>query len=406
MSWPYQALGGVFRAADALLAKGVLPKALLPGTAPEALIKAAGATPAASTREGLQQLVAAIEADSTLSFFGRVSLRWDMIRLLRNAQRIEDAHRANPGFGEAPVVAPIFILGLPRSGTTFLHGVLAEDADNLVPRNWQTIFPAPRPADFNPVVDRRAREVDRQLKIFGSLAPGFSGMHPITADSPQECSEITAHVMQSLRFDTTYRVPKYFAWLEAQGHLDAFAFHRRFLQYLQNGVASRWVLKCPDHTFSLDAILQTYPDARFVVVHRDPMAVLGSVAHLTAVLRRPFLQNIDPAEIGAQVAARWIEGANLLLHFDQRPEVAPSRKIHVHYADLTNAPLAAIARIYAHFGLPLREKSLAAISRHIEARPRGGYGEHLPYMLEQFQINPQAVQPQFASYVSHYCQEG
>ena len=85
---------------------------------------------------------------------------------------------------------------------------------------------------------------------------------------------------------------------------------KRFLQYLQAGTPARWVLKCPDHTFSLDAILAVYPDARFVVVHRDPIAVLGSVAHLTEVLRKPFLKNIDPAEIGAQVGTRWIEGAN------------------------------------------------------------------------------------------------
>ena len=205
-------------------------------------------------------------------------------------------------------------------------------------------------------------------KYSAGLAPGFSDLHPITADSPQECSEITAHVFQSLRFDTTLRVPCYFAWLERYGHLDAFAFHSRFLQYLQDGTASRWVLKCPDHTFSLDAILQTYPDARFIVVHRDPIAVLGSVAHLTEVLRKPFLRNIDAAEIGAQVTSRWTEGANLLLEFDRRPDVAPERKIHLHYHELTGTPLTTIERIYAHFGLTLGPQALAAISKRM-SRP-------------------------------------
>ena len=380
----------------------MVPKALLPSTSPDALIEAAGADPAPAAREGLRQLIAAIEADSKLTFFGKVSLRWDMIRLLRNAQQVEDA-QGNASIATAPVQAPLFILGLPRSGTTFLHSLLAEDCDNQVPRNWQTIYPGSRPDDFDPQTDRRARAVDRQLKLFAGLAPGFAGMHPITADSPQECSEITAHVFQSLRFDTTFRVPTYLHWVETHGHRDAFEFHKRFLQYLQAGVPGRWVLKCPDHTFSLDAITAVYPDARFVVVHRDPIAVLGSVAHLTEVLRKPFLSNIDPAEIGAQVGARWIEGANLLLAFDRRPDIEPARKIHVHYEELTASPLAVIERIYSQFGLPLRAQAVAAISRAVSAKPRGGYGHHAPYSLETFKLSQQALQTQFAPYVSQYC---
>jgi hypothetical protein len=397
----YSALSKAFGFADMMV-----PKALLPSVKPDVLIATAGTNPARQSREGLRQLISAIEADSDLSFFGKLSLRWDMIRLLRNAQLIEDAHRANPALGQALVTAPIFILGLPRSGTTFLHRVLAEDTDNLVPRNWQTIYPAPRPADFDPTTDKHARIVDRQLKLFAGLAPGFSNLHPITADSPQECSEITSHVFQSLRFDTVFRIPKYLAWLETHTHRDAFEFHRKFLQYLQNGVASRWVLKCPDHTFSLDAILQVYPDARFVVVHRDPIAVLGSVAHLTQILRMPFLNNIDSGEIGTQVAKRWTLGANLLLEFDQRTDIETVRKIHVHYNDLVSAPLATIARIYAQFDLPLRPEALADISRYVNARPDGGYGKHAPYSMETFKISTEALQVQFAPYVSQYCREG
>ncbi len=399
MPGAYQALGSAFRAADK-----IVPRSLLPRTDPDALIAASRTNPDAGAREGLAQLISAIERDSELSFFGRLSLRWDMIRLLRNAQLVEDAHRANPALGATEVAAPIFILGLPRSGTTFLHGLLAEDSENLVPRNWQTIYPAPRPANFNATTDKKARMVDAQLKTFAGLAPGFNELHPITADSPQECSEITAHVFQSLRFDTTFRVPEYLAWIEARGHQDAFQFHRKFLQFLQNGVASRWILKCPDHTFSLDAILQVYPDARFVVVHRDPIAVLGSVAHLTGVLRKPFLKNIDPGEIGAQVSERWIEGANMLLAFDEREDVPASRKIHVHYDELTAAPLAVIERIYGRFGLHLCPEAIAAISRQEAARPRGGYGRHAPYSLEAFKISTQALRGQFAPYVNRYCQ--
>jgi len=393
------AIAGGLRAADPFV-----PRFLLPDSKPEKLIAAAKANPDAGARAGLARLLESIEAESDLALFGRLALHWDMRRLLENAQLVADAHRDNPALAQREIEAPIFILGLPRSGTSYLHSLMAEDPDNLVPRNWQTMFPAPRPKNFDPAQDKNARMVDRQFALFAGMAPGFEDMHPTSADSPQECSEITAHVFQSLRFDTTHRVPGYFAWLEAHGHDAALEYHKKFLQFLQQGLTGRWVLKCPDHTFTLDAILRAYPDARFVIVHRDPIAVLGSVAHLTEVLRKPFLKNIDQAEIGAQVAERWTQGANLLLEFDRREDVPAERKYHLHYNELTAAPLAAIARIYAQFGLSPADGAFAAMSRVIEAKPQGGYAKHAPYRLDAFKLNLPALTAAFAPYVTEYCQ--
>ncbi len=385
------------------LADRLVPDTAVSVADSQALIRAAGGSPAPDAVEGLEQLLSSIRMESELSLFGRVSLRWDFIRLLRNAQLIEDAHAANPALAAAPIKAPLFILGLPRSGTSFLHMLMAEDPGSQVPRNWQMIYPAPRPAGFNPEGDKRVARVDKQLDLFNGLAPGFRELHPIYADSPQECSEITAHVFQSLRFDSTHRVPSYFAWLEAHGHDDAFHFHKKFLQFLQDGTPLRWVLKCPDHTFTLDAILRVYPDARFVILHRDPIKVLGSVAHLTQVLRKPFLRGIDAGEIGAQVAGRWMQGANLLLKFDQRADISASRKLHVQYEEFTEAPLAAMARIYAHFGEELTEPAIQAMNRMIKAKPSGGYGRHAPYRLEAFKLSVPALQTAFLPYVQQYC---
>lgn len=386
------------------LANRIIPDSAFQVGDVDTLLRAAGANPSPSALAGLQELLASIRAESDLSLFGRLALRWDLIRLLRNAQLIEDAHAANPALAAAPVQNPLFILGLPRSGTSFLHDLMAQDAGSQVPRNWQMIYPAPRPAGFKPAGDKRVVKVDKQLDLFNGLAPGFRELHPIYADSPQECSEITAHVFQSLRFDSTHRVPSYFNWLEAHGHDDALLFHKKFLQFLQNGRSERWVLKCPDHTFTLDAILRVYPDARFVILHRDPIAVLGSVAHLTQVLRQPFLRNIDAGEIGAQVSSRWIQGANLLLQFDQRDDVPASRKFHMQYEEFTAAPLAAVQRIYAHFNEDLTSSAGQAMEALIKAKPRGGYGRHAPYRLENFKLSAASLQNGFLPYVQQYCQ--
>jgi hypothetical protein len=379
------------------------PDRLLPKLTGDSLIKAAGASISSGAEYGLRLLTASLAADSELTMFGRLSTHWDFVRLLRNAALIEQKLIENPAIAAAPVTAPIFILGLPRSGTTFLHDLLARDPANLVPRVWQTIYPEPRTKNFDAAHDRRAKIVNSQLKFFGGISPEFPQLHPIDADSPQECSEITSQVFQSLRFDTTFVVPEYLAWIDAHGHQEAFEFHRKFLQVLQHGAdGERWVLKCPDHSFCLDAIVRTYPDARFIVVHRDPMKVFASVAHLTEILRRPFLKNIDPVEIGNQVTARWIEGAERLVDFDQRGDIDPARKINVHYSELANAPMAAVARIYAHFDLELSDVATNAIETQLNGRKSGGYGGERRYVLDRFGINPKLLTPQFSNYINYF----
>ncbi len=393
----YRLLSGGFDVAER-----VIPRRLLPSLDDASLIRAAKVRPRDSAREGLARLTAALARETELSLFGRVSVRYDMLRLLRNAALIERMHSENPAISARPVSRPLFILGLPRSGTTFLHTLMSYDPDIMVPRNWQTLYPAPRPPDFNPAHDAKARKTDQQLRMFAGLAPEFPLLHPIDADSPQECSEITAHVFQSLRFDTTFRVPSYLEWIDAHGHDEAFVFHKQFLQAMQHGVAARgWALKCPDHTFSMDAILRVYPDAQFVVVHRDPLHVFASVAHLTEVLRRPFVRQTDPREIGAQVSARWIEGASKLIEFDRRADVREDDKIQIHYDDLVRDPLAAIRLIYDQFGYALSPQAEAAMATFMAAKPGGGYGKNR-HATGRFGINPERLRPDFAAYTEYF----
>src|SRR5205814_10675678 len=114
-------------------------------------------------------------------------------------------------------------------------------------------------------------------------------LHELSADTPQECTDITAHSFQSLRFENTHHVPSYQAWLDSHGHHEAFRFHRRFLQHLEaQAPGRRWILKSPDHVFALAAIKNVYPDARIIFLHRDPLSVVGSCSTLAELLRRPF----------------------------------------------------------------------------------------------------------------------
>ena len=348
----------------------------------------------------LQNFLDACFEEANLSLVGRLATRWDIVRFLSNLLRLHDEELRAPEILDQPVTNPIFISGLPRSGTTFLHSLLAEDPTNLVPRVWQTIHPYPLKRDTHR--DLRAKRVARQLRLFGLLAPNFRRMHPIDAASPQECSEITAHVFASLRFDTTYRVPSYRRWLDETGHLEAYRFHRRFLQHLQHQAAGggRWVLKCPDHVFALAAIRTVYPDARLVFVHRDPLAVLLSVARLTETLRRPFTRGIDKVEIGRQDSDRWLTATELMIAASQQQHFAEPI-FHVHYLDLIQDPVRTVAALYRHFGESLQPAAAARIGRLVQAKPNGGYRAH-GSRLEDYGLDPALVRERYTRYMAHF----
>ncbi len=349
----------------------------------------------------LQTFLRACNKDGNLSLVGRVATRWDVVRFLSNLLRLFDEEQTAPAILARPVDRPIFISGLPRSGTTFLHSLLAEDPANLVPRVWQLIHPYP-PRNSESGLDRRALRVARQLRLFGLLAPDFRRMHPIDARSPQECSEITAHVFASLRFDTTYHIPSYRHWLDETGHLEAYRFHKRFLQHLQHQTADggRWVLKCPDHVFALDAIRAVYPDARLVFVHRDPLAVLLSVARLTETLRRPFTRSIDKAEIGRQDSDRWLAATELMIAAAQQQRFAEPI-FHVQYLDLVKDPVGTVAALYSHFGDALHPDAAARIGRLVDAKPNGGYGAH-GSRLEEYGLDAALERERYARYMAHF----
>ncbi len=353
--------------------------------------------------EGLQMFLQACAEEAELGLFGHIATRWDVVRFLSNLLQLRYHEFVAPKILEEPIERPIFITGVPRSGTTYLHHLLANDPANRMPRVWQLIHPYPR-AGTGRRADRRQKQVARQLKMFELLAPEFHGLHPINASSPQECSEITAHVFASLRFDTNYFVPSYRHWVDSTGHLEAYRFHKRFLQHLQHqagGGGRCWVLKCPDHVFALTAIRAVYPDARLVFVHRDPARVLLSVTRLTEVLRRPFTRYIDRAQLGRDVSERWLAGTDLMIEAaDEQAFADPI--FHINYGDLVSDPLGAVERLYGHFGLHLDGDAARRIRHAADARPNGGYRGANRYSFETYQIDAMIEQERYGRYMARF----
>ncbi|MBV8121860.1 MAG: sulfotransferase [Alphaproteobacteria bacterium] len=346
----------------------------------------------------------ALSEEADLSLFGGAAVRWDTVRFLGNLLRLQDEEKRSPEILDQRIEPPLVIAGLPRSGTTFLHSLLVEDDTNIVPRVWQLIHPyPPQSAGQQGVTDRRQQRVARQLKMFQMLAPQFRRLHPIEASSPQECSEITAHIFASLRFDTTYRIPSYRMWLDATGHLDAYRFHKRFLQHLQHqrGGTGRWVLKCPDHIFALRALRAVYPDANVVFVHRDPVAVLASVARLTEVLRRPFSRHVDRLAVGREDSNRWLVATELMVAAADETHSFAQPIFHVHYPELVADPAGMIEALYRHFGHTAPVDLTARIKYRVAANPNGGYGRRRA-RLEDYGLDPAQEHRRYARYMARF----
>jgi hypothetical protein len=348
----------------------------------------------------LTRLLDSCSTESTLSIVGRSATKWDVVRFLSNLLLVQDAFVRCPAMAAEPIHNPIFITGLPRSGTTFLHRLMLTDPANRAPTVWETIYPS----SVAGTREQRIARVTRQLKAFEWLAPEFRALHPMEATSPQECSEITAHVFRSLRFDTNYHIPSYRNWLDADvvRNLPAYRFHKRFLQFLQHQdkARSRWVLKCPEHLFALQAIRAVYPDARLVFVHRDPVKVLLSQARLTEVLRRPFTRRLDPRTLGPNESRRWLDGTQrMMAAADDAGFLEPV--CHVHHMDLISDPTHTVEAVYRHFGLPLAPKMASAIEGYVAAKPKGGYGEH-SYHFEDHGLDEQEERARFRPYMVRF----
>jgi hypothetical protein len=341
-------------------------------------------------------LLESLDREAALSLFGRLALRWDCLRFLTNLLQLREAEKRERSILRETISQPIFIAGLPRSGTTFLHRLFAQDPGNRIVRCCETIYPDAARGDAAADIVRR-RKVDRQLSLFAALAPGFSELHPIDADAPQECTEITAHLFTSLRFDTTHHVPSYRAWLDRTDTTPAYRFHRRFLQHLQwQKGRGQWVLKCPDHLFALSTIRRVYPDARFVFLHRDPLEVLASVTRLTEILRRPFTRRLDLRQLGRQVSQHWALGAAILM-VGAEPDAVSEDVIHLRFRDLVQDPLATVATIYDRFGLDWTDTQERHMRSYVAARPNGGYGRNQA-RLEDFGLDGETERRRFRDY--------
>ncbi len=349
-------------------------------------------------REPLSRLLDSCENEAHLNTIGRCALSQDLLQLLINRLYIQRDRGQWPRIAEEAITAPLFIMGLPRTGTTLLHSLLAQD-HNLyyAPATWEVMFPSPPPSLGEM---KRIKRAERRLAGFDWLAPEFRKIHPVSAHLPQECIAIMSHTFMSDQFPAMYDIPAYLAWLQQQDMRPVYQYHSEFLQHLQYGrPARRFVLKAPAHMLAIEALFAVYPDALVVQTHREPLEILASAASLTVVLRSTFSDFVDPAAIGDEMTKFWGDAMERFL--EARKGCRAEAFIDIDYSDLLGDPIGVVRRLYSQLGNDLSSEVELRMRAFLEAYPHAKHGQH-SYTLAAFGMDPEKISKRFSSYCTRY----
>ncbi|HVH19045.1 MAG TPA: sulfotransferase [Myxococcota bacterium] len=353
--------------------------------------------PAPEARAASAALAESLREDARLSLVGRFTARDEGVRLGATHLRTQRALREQPEIAHVKLPDPIFVIGWPRSGTTFLHRLLGTDPDTRTIPYWESFDPVPPRSG----PDRRAAQVERLLARLEQIAPAYQAIHPMRADDTEECVALFTNDFRTLQLDIQYRVPGYVRWLLAQDARVAYQGYFRQLQLIHHHRphGARFVLKDPTHLVHLEAVVALFPDAKLVFTHRDPAFAISSICSLYAHTRALLSDDVDARAIGAEVMdGYWpaaMERAQAL-----RDQLDPARCIDVRHADVARDPIGAAAALYAALGLELTDAARAAMREYV-ARDAAAHGEHA-HAPEGFGLRGEEIRERFAGYVARF----
>jgi hypothetical protein len=330
-------------------------------------------------REPFSVLVKALESEAQLTLMGRLMARSDIILWLSTRLKVTATLAQYPQILDEEVAAPMFIVGLPRSGTSILFELLAQDPDVGVPLMWEALQPCPPPQADSYRSDARIKQADQLFTQWCRVAPEFASMHEMRGDIPAECGLLMAPTFISDHNASLHQTPSYSAWCAQADFLPVYEYHRALLKILQwKNPRKRWLLKAPEHQVHLDTLLQVYPDARIVQTHRDPIKCMASTTSLMGTLYsmrsdQPFNAQMFEDIILGEPTARRLEQV-----MDQREAgVVPAVSIvDSRYQDLMSDPMACIRQIYQHFNMALSGEAGDRMLAYLASKPQGKFGQH------------------------------
>ena len=364
----------------------------------EAEAQAGCADNAPFVRRNLEALVDALNHDAQLSDTGEAAAHRGLVA--RHADRIagQDWLRRYPEIADEPITAPVFLCGLPRSGTTYFQYLFDRDRRFRLIRTWQSLMPLPPPG-FDPasVETRKAAEADRREALRPKAVANFAALHLLDLDGPDECHATLEQTGAAAGFFNLYDVPSYFEFLMTEADLAAaYRLHKRQLQLLQwRTPHMQWAVKYPNHIIAMDAICEVYPEAKFALTHRDPLQVLASIAKMSLSLRTARYDAVDPHRVGAQMLDFIDRHIQRIMAFCDGPQAA--RAVHVDYYALVANPGETMAKTHADLGMTSPNDIMAEITGWRRENPKNARGSN-DYALAQFGLSADEAEERFAAY--------
>ena len=345
-------------------------------------------------RQGLTSLIESAENDAKLHFIGRKVMSTLIKMFLINRLLLAETRKRRPEIFHTPILPPLVILGLPRSGTTFLHGMLALDTANQAIPAWQAMRPI---ANGDP--DRRQQVYRWENKAQSVLIPKLDSMHYSRTDTPEECVILFGTTFVSAIFCTCAPVYGYQDWLSSQDRLMAYQEYLALLQIIQHPNSTRrFALKSPAHTGAIDTLLSVIPDAMIIQTHRHPVPVCNSTNSLIYQMHNLVTEKHDiprMVKVNIDTLAQWTKSSMTVRDSN-------ATRIHDVYYDLLVAdPIGTVKRIYDHYELAWTRDFEARLQAFVTAHPQGQHGKHV-YSGSDFGLKDEETTKLFGAYIRRF----
>lgn len=352
-----------------------------------------------SFRAGLEKLVASINKEAIPTALGELAIPGNIVAKLVNRLKIEECYRLNPEIDDEVIQDTVFITGLPRTGSTALGHMLALDQNTRSLRSWEAAEPCP-PPDITVSDDPRIAKQLQVLADIDVMAPGLTEALPFNEHAPDECFFLLEYSLTDVAFNGFYHVPDYEDWALTDGlpEMDAaYRYHKRILKLLQwKTPAKRWVLRSPIHALHMDALLKSYPDARFVITHRQAEKVLPSICSLIILLRNCFLQNPAPVMLGKRQVEQWELALRRVIQF--RDKLGEQRFFDIYHSEQIANPEPGLRNLYAFLGWQFNDELASALKTWQQNNPKGSHKTD----PSAFELDLDAIQKRFKFYTSRF----
>jgi len=354
-------------------------------------------------RERLDVLLAALREVDDLHPAGTVNLYSQLLQLLKNRLLLADLMNRHPEIDDIDLQPPVVIAGLPRTGTTHLHNLLAAPPTFRSMPYWESVEPFPLPAEAGIDPDPRRTRMDVGVGVINTVMPHFPLMHEMTTDHVHEEIQLLANDFSTMYFETLAEVPawrRYYQSHDQTPHYEHLAGQLKAMQFLRGG--RRWLLKSPQHLEQVPVLDRVFPSSVVVFTHRDPVPVaLSMIAMITYSAR--MHRSAVPVE---RIAASWIDRLDQMLTalVRDRDAIGPDRSIDVRFDDFMADEVGTVETIYALAGEQFTDEARTAVAGYLEGHRRGRFGG-VETSCEMFGLSEHDLHTRFAPYVDRFLPE-